>query len=157
MTTRAAAAVASVLALIATLLVVVGGGTGAAPGPAAPSRPAVSRPPAPADAAEVTAPARNVFEYAVGDPPPEAAPADTSAAVPPPAAPEPPLPVPVRLIGLVRRGGGLKAAVSIEGRVVVLGPGESAEGYTALTVDEESGARLRGPDGSEMVLPVPVS
>jgi hypothetical protein len=59
---------------------------------------------------------------------------------------------PLRLIGLVRKGGALKAALSLWGETVVLGEGEESRGYRVLSVDEESGVRLRGPDGSELSL-----
>ena len=60
----------------------------------------------------------------------------------------------VRLVGLVRRPGGLRAAVAIAGEVVVLRPGESAGGWTLVALDED-GARLRGPDGAEEALSFP--
>jgi hypothetical protein len=61
-------------------------------------------------------------------------------------------PEPVRLVGLVNRGGKLVAALSILGEVVVLGPGDEAEGYRVLSVDSDQGVRLRGPDGTERAL-----
>jgi hypothetical protein len=61
----------------------------------------------------------------------------------------------VRVAGLVRRSGQLKAALVIRGEMTLAGKGEQAGGYTVLEVDEESGVRLRGPDGAEMVLPPP--
>jgi hypothetical protein len=39
------------------------------------------------------------------------------------------------------------AALSIAGEVLVLAPGETAEGYTLLAIDEETGVRLGSPDG----------
>ncbi len=92
---------------------------------------------------------RNVFEYrpqpgdqrvsqpfpkpSVREEPPTSQPAD-----------------PVRLVGLVSRGGVLQAALAIEGEVTVLIPGQEAFGYTLLSVDRDGGARLRGPDGAEI-------
>jgi hypothetical protein len=58
----------------------------------------------------------------------------------------------MRLVGLVRKGGALKAAVSMWGETVVLGVGDEARGYQVLSIDEEGGVRLRGPDGSELTL-----
>jgi hypothetical protein len=58
----------------------------------------------------------------------------------------------VRLVGLVRRAGALKAALVISGETVVLGAGESAGGYTVTAVDEDSGVRVRGPGGEEIRL-----
>jgi hypothetical protein len=60
----------------------------------------------------------------------------------------------VRLVGLVRRPGGLRAAVAIAGEVVILRPGESSGGWTLVALDED-GARLRGPDGHEEALTFP--
>jgi hypothetical protein len=57
--------------------------------------------------------------------------------------------------GLIRRGGELKAALVVEGEVIVAGKGERAGGYTVVDVDDETGVRLRGPDGEEIVLPPP--
>jgi hypothetical protein len=58
----------------------------------------------------------------------------------------------MRLVGLVRKGGALKAAVSMWGETVVLGVGDEARGYQVLSIDEEGGVRLRGPDGLEVTL-----
>jgi len=128
------------------------------PGPGASARPseepASKRSPAPVRAADPDPPwpARDPFRYAeerregpASAPPPRAA-------LPPPAPPEA-TPNPVRLVGLVRKGGALKAAVSMWGETVVLGPGEESRGYRVLSIDDEGGVRLRGPDGSELTLP----
>jgi hypothetical protein len=127
------------------------------PGPDAAARPpedaAPRRPAAPARAADpdLPWPARDPFRYAeerreapVSAPPPSVA--------PPPAMPAA-TPNPVRLVGLVRKGGALKAAVSMWGETVVLGAGEESRGYKVLSIDDEGGVRLRGPDGSELTLP----
>jgi hypothetical protein len=102
-------------------------------------------------------PDRNVFEYG-----PSAGRSPSRAVAPPPTpAPDkgalpaettPRAPEPVRLVGLVNRGGKLAAALSILGEVMVLGPGEEAEGYRVLSVDSDQGVRLRGPDGTERAL-----
>ena len=147
------------LILLAVVLV-RGGGRGAAwaPFPPAPQprlaapRTAPSRP-----AATPAVPSRNLFQYADGGatiaPPasslvPRAAPA---------LAPAVPVETPpgVRVAGLVRRGGQLKAALVVQGELTVAGKGERAGGYTVLEVDEESGVRVRGPGGEETVLPPP--
>jgi hypothetical protein len=96
-------------------------------------------------------PARDIFRYA--DPPAPVVrqatqPAPVSLA---PVAPTPP-PMPLRLVGLVRRPGGLRAAVSTATGVVIVGPGDGVSGYIVLGVDEDRGLRLRGPDGLEHVL-----
>jgi len=128
---------------------------------AAPSdpRPSAMRP-VPAPNAEPSAPVRetparplrDLFRYAdegtaVGHPAPAVAVTRPPA---PTAAPE----LPVRLVGLVRQSGELRAAIAIRGEVVLLRPGEAAEGWTLVALDEAA-ARLRGPDGHEETVPVP--
>jgi hypothetical protein len=96
---------------------------------------------------------RNVFEYveagvrAVGPPPSMAPRAPVAAAIPPP-----PAPPAVRLVGLLRRGGQLKAALAITGETYVLASGESAGGYTVVGIDEDEGVRVKTPDGATIVL-----
>jgi hypothetical protein len=151
---------ARVLALIAVVAAVgfyllqLAGGPGSSS-----SSPESSRATAPAMA--VSAPAappsaslRNVFEYAdavqAAGPParPAPPPIAVASAIPPPA----PAPAPVRLVGLLRRGAQLKAALSITGETHVLASGESAAGYTVLGIDEDEGVRVKTPDGSTIVL-----
>jgi hypothetical protein len=144
------------LAAFSAVLVTLGAGRGAAvittparaPQPA--SRPAHPDSP-PSD--------RNVFEYV--DEPRE------NLSLEPPATPlvarpfvedtaPPPSPPPVlRLVGFVRRSGGVRAAVSIRGTVFVLAVGERAEGYLLLSADEDAGVQIQGPDGSAITLPSP--
>lgn len=106
-------------------------------------------------------PARNVFEYAAPaitpQPPATKAPPVTYAPVGviSPDVPNTASADPVRLVGLVHRGGTLRAALSILGEVVILGPGETAEGYRVLSIDDDAGVRLRGPDGAELALARP--
>ena len=86
--------------------------------------------------------------------PAEDAPAAGSAASESLAAPVPvPSANPVRLIGVVRKGGTVKAAVSMWGEKVVMAEGEESRGYKVLSIDDEGGVWLRGPDGSELTLP----
>lgn len=68
------------------------------------------------------------------------------------APPDPPVPEPVHFVGFVRRAGGLQVALSIEGQIEVVAAGEEASGYRILSVDEESGVQIRGPDGLERTL-----
>jgi hypothetical protein len=66
-----------------------------------------------------------------------------------------PTPVPgPRLVGLVRRGDRLLAALAVDGTVLLLGPGESASGLTVVSVAED-GVRLRRSDGEEQTLTPP--
>jgi hypothetical protein len=59
---------------------------------------------------------------------------------------------PVRLVGILRRGGGLRAALSIRGELALLAVGEQAGGFTLRGLDEDAGARLEAPDGSILQL-----
>jgi len=124
------------------------------------STPDSARTPAPARAVAepVAAPSaslRNVFEYvdtpvrAAG---PLARPAPVATATVAPVAPPPAAPPAVRLVGLLRRGRQLKAALAITGETYVLASGESAAGYTVMGIDEDEGVRVKMPDGSTMVL-----
>jgi hypothetical protein len=100
-------------------------------------------------------PERDIFRYGEAPaaasrplaprPPPARLVPSVSLALPPPS-------LPLRLVGLVRRTEGLRAAVAISSGVVLVGPGDSVSGYTVLGVDEERGLRLRGPDGEEIML-----
>ena len=129
------------------------------PGPGASARPAEvpaprrSAPPARAADPDLPWPGRDPFRYAE-----EHRQGTVSARPAIEAAPSPP-PVPVasanplRLIGVVRKGGTVKAAVSLWGETVVMAEGEESRGYKILSIDDEGGVRLRGPDGSELTLP----
>ncbi len=127
------------------------------PGPGASARPsdeaAPRRPPAPAPSADSESPwpARDPFRYAEERREPAGSVAARPPSPPAPSAP-PATPNPVRLVGLVRRAGVLKAAVSIWGETVVLGPGEESRGYKVLSIDDEGSVRLKAPDGAELTL-----
>jgi len=97
-------------------------------------------------------PMRNLFEYGQGDRAPEAPLGDVSRRGARPVIADPPTPEPVRWVGLVRRGGEVRVALSLLGEVVILAPGETFSGYTLLTVDEDAGARLRTPSGAEVTV-----
>lgn len=139
--------------LLAALLAVAltrGAGRSAAPPALPPSRaPAPRAGASPALAVTPRPPSRNVFRYLD-----EASEPGPTAWVPHAAPPEtqPPPPPAVRLIGFLRREGGLKAALSIMGEIVVCAPGEQVSGYTVVSVDEEEGVRVRAPDGAEISL-----
>jgi hypothetical protein len=99
-------------------------------------------------------PARDPFRYADGSTA-DSRPRPLMPLAPPSVGPSPSPAAsanPLRLIGLVRKGGRLKAALSMFGETVVLGEGEESRGYKVLSVDEESGVRLKGPDGAELSL-----
>ncbi len=53
----------------------------------------------------------------------------------------------VRLVGFVRRGGKICAALSIRGEVVVAAVGESAAGYSVVSADPASGVEVTDPSG----------
>jgi hypothetical protein len=112
-----------------------------------------SSPPAPAQRRAAPAPdpaaIRDVFRF-VEPKPAVPRPRPTAPAV----ALATPTPEPFRLVGLVRRQGKLLAAFSLEGEVVLAGPGDDVAGVTLIEVGEE-GVRIRRRDGSEGRLSLP--
>jgi hypothetical protein len=58
------------------------------------------------------------------------------------------------LVGLIRRGERLLAVLSIDGEVLVAGPGQTVAGTTVLSVDGEA-VRIRLSDGTEKSLAPP--
>lgn len=127
---------------------------GSSPKAALPA-PAAGSPRPAGDPPHVTSPSpvptlrRNLFEYADqhgADPRPvlRVTRPSTPSATPTPA---------IRLVGFVRKGEALSAALSIAGEVVVAAAGEENAGYTVLSVDEEAGVRLLDPEGREILLP----
>jgi hypothetical protein len=127
--------------------------------PSGPGRRAAQPPVTPGLAPE-PALSRNIFEYAEAPAAPVAA-APARVFRPPSPQPSvllspPPPPVPeVRLVGVVVRGGQRKAALYVRGEMAVLAAGETAGGYTVLSIDEDDGVRVRGPEG-ELTLSAPV-
>ena len=113
--------------------------TGATPSTEAPPDTAPERPPVPL---------RNPFRYAD-----EARTGFRPQPAPALWAPVPVVSAPpeIRFLGLVRRGGGLKAALSISGDVSLVAPGEEVAGYVLLSIDEDT-VRVRRPGGGEAVL-----
>jgi hypothetical protein len=69
-----------------------------------------------------------------------------------PAAVSSPTPAPVKLLGLVQQAGGLRAALALDGDVVLGMQGETVAGYTIETIDEDSGVVLKGSDGRRIEL-----
>ena len=96
---------------------------------------------------------RNIFEYGEDVRPTRSAHPIGARPAATPAPEADPSQEPVRLVGVVRRSGETRAALAIQGEVVILAPGETASGYTLLAVDEDAGARLRAPSGAEIVVP----
>lgn len=110
------------------------------------------QPRAPASAVPAPRLVRDPFRYleeATGRPLPASPAARPSV---PTALSVPPAPEPIRLSGFVRRGAQLKAVLSVNGTTVVVAPGESADGYRVLSVDEDAGVRVRAPSGEELLL-----
>jgi hypothetical protein len=114
------------------------------------TRPPVTLQPMVETSARPVRPTRNVFEYVA--PAPMLARPSVPVTRPVPVMTLPAVratPSPVRLVGILRRGAGLRAALSIRGEVYVLAPGEGAGGYTVIGIDEDIGVRLRTPEGDE--------
>ena len=160
MTARLLAVALGLILLGALLARGTGRGAAWAPFPTPPRpRVAAPRPSLPRPAALPWGPSRNLFQYADGATGSTVSPAPLvtahgSRALGPALIPAA-TPSAVRVAGLVRRSGQLKAALVVRGEMTLAGKGEQAGGYTVLEVDEESGVRLRGPNGEETVLPPP--
>jgi hypothetical protein len=145
--------VLAVVAALAAAYLWRDAGSGASDAPAAVPRAPMPAPRTVEAPAVAAPPARNVFEYADQQRTASAPLTTGSAAMPAPIAAPSPSPSPaVRLVGLLRRKGELKAALAILGETVVLAPGESAAGYTVVSIDEEEGVRVQGPDGGTLQL-----
>ena len=141
--------------LVALSAVVLTRGAGEPPSLPAPVVPPAVRPPLgnqyAAPLADVQ-PARNPFRYADEDEPSEALgglEAEGPSPVPTPAtAPAAPL----RLVGFLRHAGRLRAALSLQGEVVLAAPGDELGGFVVLSVDEDAGVVLRDARGTETSL-----
>lgn len=142
------------VALLAAVLLLLTRGIGGGPPPVSSrSRPRPARTARPASASLGT-PTRNVFEYAARPTPaPIARPAPPVLPSPSPVFEEavPAAPT-VRLVGLVRRAGVLRAALQVHGETIVVGAGEPAGDYRVVSIDED-GVRLRAVDGTTITLP----
>jgi hypothetical protein len=148
---KARALIVVAVALLAAVVLMrdIGGG---GPPPVARPRARPARPVRTGNAA-LSPSTRNVFEYgARPTPEPVSRPA---APVAPSLAPvvDPPAAAPaVRLVGLVRRGGVIKAALQVHGETMVVGAGEAAGDYRVVSIDDD-GVRLRAADGTTITLP----
>lgn len=158
MSGRLAAAAAAGLFVVALVWLRVAGPRAASQPPPAAARPSPTRAlPAPG---WPSVPPRNPFEYAEAPaPPPARVPREPPrSAAPSSALPEiaraPSAPA-VKLIGLLRQGGALKAVLQVHGEVIVAVAGGEAGDYEVLSIDEERGVRLRGRGGEELTLPPP--
>jgi hypothetical protein len=103
--------------------------------------------PVPVDPAGI----RDIFRYAAD---PQAPDRRSPEELPASAPGEPATPPGPRLVGLVRRAGGLVAALAADGDVVLAGPGETVAGVTVVAVDED-GVLIRRADGSVATLVLP--
>jgi hypothetical protein len=97
---------------------------------------------------------RNPFEYGgPAAPVREARPQRTPAPAVEVLAEVRPTPPRVRLVGVVRPPAGVvKAALAVDGEVLLLAPGGAADGYTVLEILDDQGVRVRTPSGEEMTL-----
>ena len=126
----------------------------AAPSASAPQvlpSPAAVRAPAP----EAIALTRDLLRYESA---PELPPVMESPELRPSLVPDAPASPPPteRLVGFVRRGGVLFAALNLlTGETVVWSVGPQSNGYQLVALDEERGVRLRRPDGTDLTLPAP--
>ncbi len=153
---------ASLLVVLASVVLAVAWGFGRldapdAEGPRVARSPAARRSPGPSPAPIPTAvagarsddgvPLRDLFAYSDDDvaPRPTVVVLETPPATPVPT-PEPP---PLRLVGFVRRGDDLRAALSTGGQVTVAAAGESAGDVRVLAIDEDRGVHLRLANGHE--------
>lgn len=148
---KARGLVAVAVALLAAVVLMrdIGGGP---PPPLARPRARPARP-VRSGSAPLPASTRNVFEYG-----PRPTPEPTSRPAAPVAPSLPPVVAPpvaapaVRLVGLVRRAGVIKAALSVHGETMVVGTGEAVGDYRVVAIDED-GVRLRAADGTMITLP----
>ena len=143
--------VALAVALLAAVVLLRDIGGGAAP-PVAPPRARQARP-VRSGSAPLAASSRNVFEYGARPiPEPTWRPAAPVSPILPSVVAPPPAEPAVRLVGLVRRAGVIKAALQVHGETMVVGAGDAAGDYRVLAIDDD-GVRLRAADGTTITLP----
>ncbi|HKC12261.1 MAG TPA: hypothetical protein VKI41_09530 [Vicinamibacteria bacterium] len=141
--------------VLVLLLVVLSRGSGPvgvppSPPPRVPSPAASPSAPEPEEAGPAAT--RDIFRYA--DQP---APASNHRPAAAPRPPTPPVPAEaaLRLVGILHKGGALQAVLALSGEVTLARVGERVGGHVVLSIDEESGVRLRDPQGQEVTLPLP--
>ena len=94
---------------------------------------------------------RNLFEYGGASgraPVPAVAPRAATEAPPPPT----PTRAPVKLVGVLEQAKGLRAAIAIEGDLVLAEAGQRVGSYTVVSIDVNEGVVLTAPDGQELWL-----
>ncbi len=114
--------------------------------PVAVSPPARATPEPGEAAAGGAPPTRDLFAYADDEP------RHAPVVIIPPPEPTPvatPEPLPVRLVGFVRRGASLRAALAVRGQVSLASVGESVDDVRVLALDEDRGVHVRLADGRE--------
>ncbi len=149
---RVARLLAAVAGLVLILVVLSRGS-----GPVAPAHaplPRLSPSPPPAPEPEVAGPlaTRDIFRYA--EPRPHEVPRGRAPARPPQPGPSA-SPLALKLVGIVNKGGTQRAVLALSGEVTLAAVGERVGGYTVLSIDADSGVRVRDPDGQEITLPLP--
>ena len=129
-------------------------GRAVAPAPRQVSDPATGSTPAARPVVPPAAPVgRDPFRFATDAAVVSARPAFPAAVKAPPLPePEPPR---VRLVGLVRRAGELRAALVVDGAMVLASAGETVSGFRVLSIGADEGVRVRDPQGLEMALTLP--
>jgi hypothetical protein len=98
-------------------------------------------------------PRRNIFEYGGAATP--SIPAATPIALPESTPPPTSTPSPVKLVGLVQSQNGLRAALAVEGELLLGSRGEKVRGYTIVAIDADTGVVLNGPSGETLELRPP--
>jgi len=152
---RSRTGVLTVLACVVLAVALAFGLTRAAAPPAGPPRRTPAAAPVPVAPAAAALPdprqLRDIFRFAEETSSPQSASRHRASALePPPVAVATPPPGP-RLVGLLRRPGGLVAVLSLDGEVDLAAAGQSAAGLTVLAVGED-GVRVRRADGTEETL-----
>ena len=145
-------------ALLAVLAIVTAWSFLQKPGP--PLTPPPRRPAAASDRAARPATAaptslddpvrRNLFEYGEAETSPKPAPVSRPTFTYRPT--ETPTAVPLKLVGLVQQAGGLRAALALDGEIVLGTRGQKVGAYRIESIDEDSGVVLMDPDGKRIEL-----
>jgi len=132
-------------------------GLSLAPSAAEPTEATLAAKPAPAAAQPTPWPggSRDPFRFADPEPRGDVRSRAATQAVGEIPSPPPPASPSVRLVGLVRRSGGLQAALAADGEVALVSVGDRIGAFSVVSLDEEGSVRLRGLDGREVTLTLP--